>query len=798
MKRHFKLRTVRGRLLLAAICVETLMLSLMVGNGLRILDSSLTQQARLHADQLTPVLRAALVTPLAQRDYATLQAILDESHRAEVLDYMAVSDSRGRVVASKGLAAGSVLPEPAGELSLRAKDGQFRYDVRSQIAIGTQELGSLQFGLDLTQIVSARRQQLLQSLAIATGEILLSAGMLAAIGIWLTRHLSQLTEVSEEVARGNYTPGAVAEGDDDIGRLGAAFNAMSRAVRTDIAKLKEHQLELDQLRRRYELILNSAGEGIIGLDRACRVVFANRAASAILGLHTDQLIGTDISVLLADPGKSLCDSQSVSLEDCCRDGIVGRLRGQMVRRGSGGLIPVDLFATPITGDGTIEGAVLVLRDATLRLQYDATLADQQRELEQQVARRTAELRISQERLKGITDSLVEGVIVVDHRGILLFANPSAARLLEAGEGTAIEGRHIDSIIQLGKGSARLPFQASPWREAMTLGSIVQENDAVFVLASGKAIPVAFACAGRLADPEGDEAIISFRDIGALQKAEQDAMQSARLATVGQLAAGIAHEINTPVQYIGDNLRYMDRSVAKLIELIKAAGVLAADAAALPGLSGSVAHYQKELAAAKPERLMRELPKAVGESLDGVAQIARIVMSMKEFSHPGSSGKTATDINRAIENTLTVSRNVWKHVAAVECAFDPHLPPVPCHAGEMNQVLLNLVVNAAQAIESSGKQMPGVISIATRVVGDQVEIKVSDSGSGVPAAIRERIFDPFFTTKVVGKGTGQGLAICRDVIVTKHGGSISVGGDDGVGAVFTVHLPLDGALITSEA
>ena len=196
--------------------------------------------------------------------------------------------------------------------------------------------------------------------------------------------------------------------------------------------------------------------------------------------------------------------------------------------------------------------------------------------------------------------------------------------------------------------------------------------------------------------------------------------------------------------------------------------------------------------------MEELPKAVGESLDGVTQIARIVSSMKEFSHPGSSGKTATDINRAIENTLTVSRNVWKHVASVERSFDPGLPPVPCHAGEMNQVLLNLVVNAAQAIESSGKPLPGVITIVTRADGDQVEITVRDSGGGVPKGIRERIFDPFFTTKAVGKGTGQGLAICRDVVVTKHGGSIDVGGDDGSGAIFTLRLPLDGAVSGSEA
>jgi len=172
--------------------------------------------------------------------------------------------------------------------------------------------------------------------------------------------------------------------------------------------------------------------------------------------------------------------------------------------------------------------------------------------------------------------------------------------------------------------------------------------------------------------------------------------------------------------------------------------------------------------------------------------------MKEFSHPGTSGKTATDINRALENTLTVTRNTWKHFAEIERAFDPGLPPVSCHTGEMNQVFLNLIVNAAQALETSGKPLPGRISIATRVDGNWVEIRVSDSGNGVPKAIREHIFDPFFTTKAVGKGTGQGLAICRDVVVSKHGGSIEVGGEEGAGAVFTVRLPVDGATMPQDS
>jgi len=272
-----------------------------------------------------------------------------------------------------------------------------------------------------------------------------------------------------------------------------------------------------------------------------------------------------------------------------------------------------------------------------------------------------------------------------------------------------------------------------------------------------------------------------------RRAEREAMQMARLASVGQLAAGIAHEINTPVQYIGDNLQYIDRGVAKLTAVVDAAIPLAAEAAG----SEAASRFDEAVAAARLTKLMGELPAAVSESLDGVAHISRIVMSMKDFSHPGTTHKTTTDLNRALESTLTVSRNAWKHAAEVVCALDPELPAVVCHAGEINQVFLNLTLNAAQAIEASGKPLPGRIDISTRRDGDWVEIVFADSGTGVPAALRQQIFEPFFTTKPVGKGTGQGLAICRDVIVRRHGGTLEVGGAEGEGAVFALRLPIGG-------
>jgi signal transduction histidine kinase len=187
--------------------------------------------------------------------------------------------------------------------------------------------------------------------------------------------------------------------------------------------------------------------------------------------------------------------------------------------------------------------------------------------------------------------------------------------------------------------------------------------------------------------------------------------------------------------------------------------------------------------------MKNIPEAARQSLEGVAQVARIVLAMKEFSHPGERVEAEEDINRAIENTLAVSRNEWKQSARVELHLAPDLPRVYCLGGEINQVFLNLIVNATHAVVEAGRGRDGKISITTRRVEDMVEILIEDNGIGMSEETRGKIFDPFFTTKRVGKGTGQGLAICRDVVVAKHGGRITVESSPGVGTSFSVMLPI---------
>ena len=276
--------------------------------------------------------------------------------------------------------------------------------------------------------------------------------------------------------------------------------------------------------------------------------------------------------------------------------------------------------------------------------------------------------------------------------------------------------------------------------------------------------------------------------------EMQLRQAQKLESIGQLAAGIAHEINTPTQYIGDNTNFLHDAFRDLWALLRPLQALLEgcrrEGTCPPELVGAA---EQALDRADLGFLESEIPRAFEQSQDGIRRVARIVSAMKDFSHPGTTIKTPTDLNRAIESTTLVCRSEWKYVADLELALDPELPDVPCLPDEFNQVILNLVINAAHAIAealpATGAQK-GLIRIATRAADGFAEIAVTDSGTGIPEAIRSRIFDPFFTTKAVGKGTGQGLAIAYAVIVEQHGGTIDLASEMGKGTMFILRLPLE--------
>ncbi|MGO9123765.1 MAG: PAS domain S-box protein [Terriglobales bacterium] len=280
------------------------------------------------------------------------------------------------------------------------------------------------------------------------------------------------------------------------------------------------------------------------------------------------------------------------------------------------------------------------------------------------------------------------------------------------------------------------------------------------------------------------------DITEHKAMESQLRQAQKLEAIGQLAAGIAHEINTPTQFASDNLTFLRDSWKSLSAVLEVYRSAIADARE-SGLSEQSWSPIREAERKEDlEFIASEIPRAIEQALDGVQRVAKIVRAMKEFSHPDSGEKALVDINKAIETTITVARNEWKYVAEMGTRFDTTLALVPCHVGELNQVILNLIVNAAHAIKSKVQEgQKGRIAVVTSAKGSFAEIAIRDTGTGIPEAIRSRVFDPFFTTKEVGKGTGQGLALAHSIVVKKHGGKIWFETEAGRGTTFFIQLPL---------
>jgi PAS domain S-box-containing protein len=400
----------------------------------------------------------------------------------------------------------------------------------------------------------------------------------------------------------------------------------------------------------------------------------------------------------------------------------------------------------------------------------------------------------------ILNSAGEAIWGVDEQGLTTFVNPAATKLT-LWQGDELLGRSQHETLRHSDANGQLfDAEACPICRAVRDGHVHQASNDTFYRQDGTCFPVEYHSTPIREGGQIVGAVLTFKDIGENRALQSKLMQAQKLESIGQLAAGIAHEINTPTQYVSDNTRFLKDSFAGISKLLPVCQQLV-EAAAREQLGPElIQESQSAFQAADLEYLLAEVPKAIDESLDGLSRVSRIVGAMKEFSHPDGDAKALTDINRAIESTVTVARNEWKYVADVDLQLDPSLPLVSCLAGSFNQVILNLVVNAAHAIADVAQdtQQKGKITITTSRKADGVAISIGDSGKGIPAAIRARVFDPFFTTKPVGKGTGQGLAIAYSVVVEKHGGSISFESEEGRGTTFHIYLPNQTSAVDEEA
>ena len=293
--------------------------------------------------------------------------------------------------------------------------------------------------------------------------------------------------------------------------------------------------------------------------------------------------------------------------------------------------------------------------------------------------------------------------------------------------------------------------------------------------------------------QGSGFLLLGSDITERKVLETQLAQAQRLEAIGRLAAGVAHEINTPIQFVGDNTRFLQTAFDDLHRLVRSYQGLRDSVKAGTATDAQLAELTQTEQETDVDYLVGEIPKAVSQTLDGVTRVATIVQALKEFAHPDQKEKVAADLNQALLSTLSVARNEIKYVADVETDLGD-LPLVLCQPGELNQVFLNLIVNAAHAIADVVRDTDtkGVIRVRTAREEDMALIAITDTGCGIPESHRAQIFDPFFTTKEVGRGTGQGLSIAHAVVVDKHGGSLTFETEVGRGTTFFIRLPIAGA------
>jgi PAS domain S-box-containing protein len=542
--------------------------------------------------------------------------------------------------------------------------------------------------------------------------------------------------------------------------------------------LRQTHSERENERKVLHALIDNIPDFMYVKDLESRFMVANPHLAHMVGASTpDELLGkSDFDFFPKEIASAFYDDE----QSVIRSGKPLYNREEMSIDKEGNKVYFLTTKVPIRdSEGQVIGIAGVGRDISARKRMDNALHE-------------AELKY-----RGIFDNAIVGIFQSTPAGRFLSVNSSMA----SAHGYDSPEEMITSITDISR-----QFYANPNRrqefilQMNKLGSVQnfecetfrKDGSKIWLSMSVRAISLN----GELARYEG-----MSEDITERCRLREQLLQAQKLESVGHLAAGIAHEINTPTQYIGDNVRFLKDAFNDLSSLLASYEALLSAAQGGNLSSDTIQDVAAAIERADTAYLLGEIPKAIDQSLEGVTRVAALVNAMKEFSHPGTKEKIPVDLNHAINSTITVARNEWKYVAEVETEFDASLPLIPCLPGEFNQVILNLIINAAHAIGDAnrkGGQEKGRISVRTLNCPEWAEIRIQDSGSGIPVEIRNRIFDPFFTTKEIGKGTGQGLAIAHSVVVDKHGGSIHFETEEGRGTTFIIRLPLDGKTLASKA
>ncbi len=399
-----------------------------------------------------------------------------------------------------------------------------------------------------------------------------------------------------------------------------------------------------------------------------------------------------------------------------------------------------------------------------------------KEAERLLEQKSIEIFHANQRLDGlarqtraIVETAAEGIVTYSHDGRIDLFNRSAARIFERDDANEI------GIRQLFKMTQNLEQVLFPQQSG--LSPIEGGHDAEPVEIQGVTQGGRQFCAevaiSRSGAGDDSQYTMLVRDLTRKKTLEARLAQAQKMESVGQLASGIAHEINTPIQFVNDNMLFLEGAFGDLGKLLDLFDLLAKRVENGEAADDLIERIRTEQELADLPFLRSEFPGAIAQSLEGIQRVATIVRAMKEFSQTSTENKTATQLNRMIENSLTVIRNQADQIANIETELDPEVGDVVCLSGPVSQCLLNVINNSLEAIQEQGASQIGCVRVSSHARAEAVEIRVQDNGPGVPAKIRDRIFEPFFTTKEVGKGMGQGLSFVYDTIVTKHGGEIDI-------------------------
>ncbi len=524
-------------------------------------------------------------------------------------------------------------------------------------------------------------------------------------------------------------------------QLQTAVSERAESLRQTIRRLENTRGALEQREEQHRELVENANSIILRISPDGQIVYANEYALRFFGYGVDELPGLSILSLLPDreiPGRdpkaffqSMIDSPD-------------RFRFSESRniRKDGSLVWINWTHRVIRDD---QGRVLEI----LSIGNDIT---DRKEVE-------AHNRL----LAFVVERMVENVSITDTDGYITYVNPAFESVTGYSSEEAIGQKH--AILSSGKHSEQ--YYERLW-DTITRGNvwrgrfINRKKDGDLYYADGSILPVR-------SDGKRITHYVSIaRDITSKLIMESQLRKAQKLESIGHLTAGISHEINTPMRYIGDNLAYLDDAYRQLTPVLQ---ILIR-----PDLYARLPDPLREtMAGVDIPKILDNMPAAIAETGEGVSAVNRIVGAMKRFSHPGSEYAVSVDLNTQIRNAATITRNEWKYVARMEFDLDPDIAPVYCYPDDFNQAMLNLILNAAHAVEDrlgrTQNDEMGRIVLSTSRRDDEVEIRVKDTGSGIPEDLQDEIFNPFFTTKEIGRGTGQGLSIVHAAIVKKHCGRV---------------------------